>query len=286
MQKNEAELCEMLVRLLEGEAGATREGVTYPERDGSGPPVELRLTLGNCRYAIEHTIIEPFPEAIRIGKEFAELTNDIVIALDGTLPAPGTYRLHFPLHPTAGRHRRTHSALREVIIRWVRSAAQELHEEAPERLGRNRMPFGYEGSRSTEIDGLPLTLQRRFHWQDSGRHDGALFVYRVVGENIEELRRARLKTALDTKLGKLAACAAEGDATVLILEYSDIALTDHVAVAEALEALLAERGDTPDHIVIADTTLPNAWHFFRPVIGGVFSIEMDWIDVKRSAIPA
>lgn len=286
MQKNEVELCEILIRLLEAEAGSKRERVSYPEKDGSGPPVELRLRVGDRDYAVEHTLIEPFPAAIQTSKEFAELTDEIVASLDGTLPVPGTYRLLFPVNPTAGRHRRTHAALRDAIIQWVLSAARELHDEAPDRLGRDRMPFGYESSRSAEIEGLALTLRRRFHWQDSGQHDGALFLNRVVGEDIEELRRVRLKTALDKKLGKLMACATEGDATILILEFSDIALTNHVVIAQALEVLLAEREDGPDHVIIADTTLPGAWYFFRPVIDGAFAIDMDFIEVERCSIVA
>jgi hypothetical protein len=86
---NEQQLCEGLIRLLEDELGATRSDLTYPERDHSGPPVEVRLRIGTERFAIEHTLIEPFPEAIRTGKEFGELTDEIVSELDGAMPVPG-----------------------------------------------------------------------------------------------------------------------------------------------------------------------------------------------------
>src|SRR3546814_3313665 len=66
-------------------------------------------------------------------------------------------------------------------------------------------------SRSTTIDGLPLRLDRRVHWSEDGRHDGTLFVSRVVGADLEALRLERVHIALDRKLGKLADCRAEGD---------------------------------------------------------------------------
>jgi hypothetical protein len=280
MQKNERELCDAAVRLFEESLGTVRLDVSYPERDRSGPPVEMRVNLAGSRYAFEHTLIEPFPDAIGIGKEFAELTSPIVSELNGKLPAPGIYDLHFPIHPTKGRHRRTHQMLRKAIIGWVRSAAQELHTEAPERLDRNRMPFGNSGRRSTEIDGLPLTLHRRMHWSDSTRHDGVILLARVVGNGIEDRRRDRIRTALDRKLGKLAACAQEGDVTVLILEFADLALTNHVFVTEALEAELACRSDWPDHILLASTIPETEWFFCHPVRDGKLCSEIERFEMK------
>src|SRR3546814_2084416 len=103
-------------------------------------------------------------------------------------------------------------------------------------------------SRSTTIDGLPLRLDRRVHWSEDGRHDGTLFVSRVVGADLEALRLERVHIALDRKLGKLADCRAEGDKTVLVLEFSDIVLTNHILIGEALEVALDGRDDLPDQI--------------------------------------
>jgi len=86
-------------------------------------------------------------------------------------------------------------------------------------------------------------------------------------------------------LPKLTACRAEGDVTVLILEYRDIALTNQVLVAQALEAELEGR-DYPDHIFIADTTDDDTWFFFQPVTDRLFSIDMNHSDVVPPAVPA
>jgi hypothetical protein len=279
MADNEQALCEALIRILEEDFDLQRSDVTYPEDDHSGPPVEMRLRLGARRFAIEHTLIEPFPLAIRTGKWFHELTAEIAAALNGAMPPPGTYRLVFPVHPTEGKPRRTHAALRARIMQWVREAGDELHGECPERLDRHHRPHGYRGVRTTEIDGIPLSLTLVVHWSESGRHDGALFLSRAVGDDVEDQRRIRIRTALDKKLPKLTACRAEGDVSVLILEYADVALTNQVLVAEALEAELADRNDCPDHIFLADTTGDEMWYFFQPVADQIFSIDMDYINV-------
>lgn len=278
MADNEKAICEALIRLLEAEFDVQRNDVTYPENDQSGPPVEMRLRLGAHRFAIEHTLIEPFPLAIQTGRWFEELTAEIETALNGSMPGPGTYRLVFPIHPTEGKPRRTHAGLREVITRWVREAGAQLHSECPERLDRAHQPNGYRGVRTTEIDGITLTLSLVVHWSENGHHDGALFLARFVGEDVENQRRIRIQTALDKKLPKLTECRADGDVTVLILEYADIALTNQVLVAQALEAELVGR-DCPDHIFIADTTNDDTWHFFQPVAEQLFSIDMEYIDV-------
>jgi hypothetical protein len=277
---NEGPLCEALVSLLENELCTTRTDVTFPEKDGSGPPVEMRLRLGGRRIAIEHTLIEPFPLAIQTGKEFVELTAAIVENLNGNMPKPGTFVLVFPVHPTLGKHRRTHDQLRQKISAWIIEAGAELHNECPDRKDRDRCPHGYCGSRSAVVDDIPLQLSLRAHWSEAGRHDGALFLSRAVGENIEHLRLERMRTALRMKLPKLHECAAEGDTTFLILEWSDISLSNQIVIAEALETALADRDDCPDHIVLADTTT-DQWHFFRPVIDGQFSIDMEYIDIER-----
>lgn len=279
LASNEDRVCEAIVAMLERELKAAREDLTFPERDGSGPPVEMRLTLRGQSFAIEHTLLEPFPGAINAGLAFAELAEDLRTRLHGTMPAPGTYELIFPVDPASRRHRRTYSALRARIEEWVIAAAQEMQAECPERLPRDVSPRGYFERRSTAIEGLDLVLRRRVHWSESGKHDGSLFLTRSIGDDLEEQRRARLAAALAKKLPKLSACKAEGDHTVLILEYSDIALTNHGLVAEHLEALWSERSDWPDEVVIVDTTCEGNWHAVRPVLQGQLSMELAVIEL-------
>lgn len=281
MPSNEQELCEHVVRMIEEELGVARSEVTYPEKDQSAPPVEMRVIVGNHSFAIEHTLIEPFEAAIQTGRHFVELTNAIVQELDGTMPGAGTYRLYFPENPTDGRHRRTHAALREKIVAWVRGAAAELAGAVPERGPR---PFHFDRSLETEIDTLTLKLQRYADWAEDGRHDGRLFHYRLMAGdgNVEPRRLSRIKRALDAKFPKLEACAALGDVTVLILEWNDFVLSNEVVIAEALDTALAERDFCPDYIFIAGTTIDEEWHLYQPVIAGAFDINMPRTDVRRT----
>lgn len=280
---NEAALCEALIQLLEAKFGSRRADVTHPEKDGSGPPVEVRLRIGRYRVAIEHTVVEPFPQAIQTGVEFGELLGEIETLLSYRLPTPGTYTLVFPIHPTAGRHRRTHERLRQQILAWTVQAGEELHRECPERRGRNDCPGGYHGTRDTIIDGIPLQLSLRVHWSENGSHDGALFVCRSIGDDVETQRLVRMRTALARKLPKLSECAVLGDTTYLILEWSDIALSNHIVIAQALEIALADRNNGPDFVFLADTTTEH-WHFFETIIDGEFSIEMEPLQIDRAAL--
>ena len=283
MASNEQELCEHVVRIIENEFGVLRGEVNYPENDQSAPPVEIRVVVGEHLFAIEHTLIEPFEAAIQTGRHFVELSKPIVEKLDGTMPGAGTYRLYFPENPTDGRHRRTHVALREKIIAWVREAAAKLAAASPERGPR---PFHFDCSLETVIDGLPLKLQRYADWSESGRHDGRLFHYRLLDGDgdVEPRRLSRIERALDDKFPKLKACAALGDVTVLILEWSDFVLSNEIVIAEALKAALAGQAFCPDYIFIAGTGIEEEWHLYQPVIEGVFDIDMPRTDVRRAPV--
>src|SRR3546814_18590966 len=60
VEKNEAGLCEAVIRLLAADVGACRHDVRFPEVDGLGPPVACRFGLGKRRYAIAHTLAAHF----------------------------------------------------------------------------------------------------------------------------------------------------------------------------------------------------------------------------------
>lgn len=275
----ETQVCAAVAALLEREAGIDCRDVSYPEKDASGPPVDLRFRLGMQRFAVEHTLIEPFERALASGLDFLDLTEALRSKLNGSMPTPGTWYLLFPVDPAGGRPLKTHPRLRDQIEAWVHAAATELLAEYPERRGRDSDPQGYFGSRRTEIDGLALQLQRRVHWSEHGKHDGTLFLSRIVAPNLEVQRVARIRRAIESKLPKLTACKLEGDATVLALEYSDIALTSHISIAEALQSLWKERVDWPDHVIIVDTTLDKPWQAYRPVVDKQFSFEMEFIEI-------
>lgn len=53
-----------------------------------------------------------------------------------------------------------------------------------------------------------------------------------------------------------------------------------MVIAEALQAALIDRDDWPDYVFLAVTS-SDQWHFFQPVIGGQFSIDMEYIEIER-----
>ena len=74
---NEGKACDAVVRLLEKLTGETRKSIRNPEEDGVGPPIDLRLRLGTCEYAIEHTRIEPYEKQIKPAVAFKQI-NDYI----------------------------------------------------------------------------------------------------------------------------------------------------------------------------------------------------------------
>jgi hypothetical protein len=88
---------------------------------------------------------------------------------------------------------------------------------------------------------------------------------------------------LDRKLPKLHDCAVFGDVTFLILEWSDIALSNHILIAQALESVLSDRTDWPDNVFLADTSSDH-WYYFQPVRDGRFSIDMEFIEIELPVI--
>jgi hypothetical protein len=99
---NQGKACDAVVRLLEDRTGETRADISHPEKDRTGPPVELRFRLGTQSYAIEHTQIEAFARQIHTGEEFGQLIRPIIDELSGTLPRPGVYHLYFPTNARVG----------------------------------------------------------------------------------------------------------------------------------------------------------------------------------------
>jgi hypothetical protein len=243
--------------LLERQTGLVRSAITHPEQTRIGSPVELRFTLGAQSYAVEHTQIEAFADQILTGEEFHQFVRPVVDELSGVLPGPAVYHLYFPANARLGLPSGRLEQVRRDFITWVREHAQRLHDSNPERPTRERNPHGFLGRHRAVPPGFPyeVVLQRVAHWSHSMRHYGVLLVARIAPENVEELRAARLRQALDHKCPKLQRCKADGVRTVLVLEDADSSLSNHVLIGDGLAALLGERNDLPDEIYLVETAI-------------------------------
>jgi len=90
--------------------------------------------------------------------------------------------------------------------------------------------------------------------------DGRLFIGEFSPEKLEELRRQRVRLALDAKCPKLLAAKGESRISVLVLESDDIALANPVVIGNALVQGLSKRqGDVPDEVYLVGTELEQQW---------------------------
>ena len=79
-----------------------------------------------------------------------------------------------------------------------------------------------------------------------------------------------MQRTLNKKLPKLHWWANEGAHTILILESDDIALTNQVAVFEALRVNLPDQSFRPDYVFYVDTT-GSTWIIHPLIIERQFS---------------
>lgn len=274
---NERKACIAVARVLQDLSRAILCNPRYPEKDGIGPPVEYVFDLAGRTYALEHTIIEAFDEQIRTDVDFEKFVAPINSALDYRMPRPGKYELVFPIDPCAGLKPRDIPNIQEAIIAWVRTKAIELHAELPYKPTKTEKPRGYLSVRKETLPGLgfELRLSRETYWEMPNIADGRLIVRRFAPQNHENLREQRLVTAFDRKCPKLAKWKAAGAVSVLILETVDIALTNHMVVAEEVAKQVGIRTDLPDQIWLVDTVLENEWAVWCFLRDGVLFPDED-----------
>jgi hypothetical protein len=260
---NERKACDAIAQSLEALVAAKRSNPRLPERDGEGALVDYVFDLSGKTYALEHTIIEAFPRQIQTGNDFGALVKPIQDALDHCMPLPASYHLTFPLDPCAGLKPREIAKAQDAIIAWVKATAAELHSECPEPpIHRSKSHTAFRKQRIQEFN-FEVRLTRTVRSGMSKIAKGRLFVQRYAPNNCEDLRQERIQITLDKKLPKLASWKARGATSVLVLENTDIALTNEGVVADALESNLDGRADKPDEIWLVDTTDEDEWTVLR-----------------------
>ena len=70
---------------------------TDPESTGEGPPVDLRVTVGDKEYALEHTRILPFDDRIEAAQAYRDIRACVAERFPGPLPGDAFYELYLPL---------------------------------------------------------------------------------------------------------------------------------------------------------------------------------------------
>ena len=261
---NEGKACDAVVRFLEKQTGETRADIRHPERDGNGPPVDLRLKLGDQEYAIEHTRIEPFEDQIKASLILYEINNYLKRNISGALPGPAYYKLHVPMDIHLPEKKKKRSQALKNLVEWIQTKAQYLHDRnaSQSRLANN--PHLADSQIKGKPEGINCTIEL-LRWPNAvliRRKPGDFVAEFICPPTLEGLRTDRLRRAFVAKCPKLKRCKEEGARTVLVLESRDIDLTRHDLIGNQLPILLVEHTDVPDEIYLVETH-SDLWWVFR-----------------------
>lgn len=252
---NEGWACDAVVRLLELRSGHGRSDLCYPEKDGNGPPVELRLRLGHDEYALEHTLIEPFENEIWSGITFEQITTHVAESIP-SLPGLAYYQLVVPYDVRLPRSDERDGALQHLLD-WIVKSAEAMHAENPGRGELRRSSYRWDARVREKLPHFRCAFEL-LRWPDAarmGRRPGSLYPVRACPDELEELRQRRLDRAFSKKCRKLQQCSADGARTVLVLESDDIALTNFHLVGEQIATVSAARRNAADDIFFVETAI-------------------------------
>ena len=263
IQSNEGKACDAVVRHIEICTGETRSGIRYPESDGDGPPVDLRLKVGERDYAIEHTRLQPYEARIKDSAAFKKINEFIRKEIREPLPGPVYYELDIPIQVSLPRGKKNRDRAFSNLVEWIRGTAKRLHErrrEIPPSFFVNNtikeVPDGFEDAfeLSRWPDGVPVR-----------RTPGALGMRFSPLEDIEDPLRSALSKAFAKKFPKLYQCKAQGARTVLVLEAIALPIGHDQIIGKHLPALLEQRSDPPDEIYLVQPRIYETTWWIWPV---------------------
>ena len=273
----EGKCCDAVIKQLERAVGTARTAVCDPEVTREGPPVDLRVTLGEQEYVLEHTRILPFDDRIEAAKPYQDISACLDEWFPEPLPGDAFYELYLPLGaPRPGWDRRGEDRLRG-LREWIEGAVEVLQARAP---GRRRLPphwyeLDYERGRPDGGD-CEFTLARSSDGVLAPRKAGTLALFVGSPEEEEAPFLEDLRRAFEKKCPKLACCKAIAPdiRTVLILEAIDLPFHYDRYMADHLAGLLAGCDVEPDHIFLV---------YPRTVFWEVWVVKLDdvcWPDER------
>jgi len=288
-RNNEGKACDAVLTLLEELTGTVRSRIRHPEKERIGPPVELRVNLGQQNYAMEHTLIQSFPEQIKYGVRFHKLIKPVLDVLSGTLPGSAIYYLVCPLDAGLDLKPKELNQAHDALVYWIRETAQRLNEKSQQRSENWLAGRRVQDSETDTPAGLQfeVTLTRRSFRNPDTPADkeraGRLYPSRVAPEDLDQSRMDQMRTSLKRKLPKLWKCKLEGARTVLILEDQDIALSNPVLVRECVESLMNQRNDWPDEIHLVETSTKR-WYVWLLMRDGAFSPNESPVEIESAEL--
>jgi len=252
---NEGMVCDAVVRALEKWSRKTRADVRLPETDGIGPPVDLRLKLGDQDYAIEHTRIESFENQIGTSIVANRIIRHVSKRIPDPFPSPAYYELQFPIDVSLPKGKPRRDRALNGLVEWVRANERALRERNSAQSLLVRNPYMANDS----IRGTPPGFGCEFellHWPivpPMRVTPGTLSFRFILPDDPEGPRAERLQRAFSEKCPKLEACKAEGAWTVLVLESSDPGLVSFEFRGDLLPLSLAGCTNAPDDVFLVET---------------------------------
>ncbi len=230
--------------------------------------MELRLKLGDQKYAIEHTVIEPFENNIDAELTVAEIRQYLIKTLGGRLPGPMYYVLQVPKDVCLPRRKVKRVRALKNLAEWIQSSAQIMFERNTglslpiDSYDIPISPYCFpEDCVKEKPWGLNCSVEL-LRWRNgivAGRKPGFVQTILDYPKDLESLRTERIRRAFTDKFPKLAKCGAEGARTVLVLESQDTAHTRFDLIGNQLPVQVAEQTYLPDEIFLVESNMKLWW---------------------------
>ena len=261
VHENEGKCCDAVLRVLERRTGEVRHDLHVDPRGGAGAArVDVCVQLGADRYVLEHTRIDPFEDAVKIGIKFSEFVKPIEKRLYGVLPGPAYHTLVLPQDlKLGGKSRKQIVAIQEALIDWISGEAPRIYDQAA--TSGLRQPHASTLGEFPDLLPYRASLSCSLSGPSSDTEAGIFAVARTPDGDLEEQRFGRLRRALAEKCPKLQRCKERGARTILVLECGDIAISNCLAVREALNRAAAGSTDNPEEIYLMETKV-ETWHMW------------------------
>lgn len=239
---NEGLCCDAVLRILEAEHGARREMVSRDTPAARG--IEVSCYIGGQHYALEHTLIEPFPDNqydnVLFGRVFDQ---QFEASLADVLKPCLAYTIAVNVYAFNNFSGKLLAAVRAALLEWARRTAPLLPEPPGRGITETRI--------HAEPPEVPVRVTLACH--QSKMLGGRLLPQRFAPQALETLREKRLLKALQDKGPKLHAASTGDTRTVLVVENRDIAITNEDLVGEAFSKLCPSVQYPPTDIYLVDT---------------------------------
>lgn len=258
---HERNCCEVVLRILEEQHGALRADVRLDTAATRG--IEAECRIADQHYALEHTLIEPFPENLKDDIVFKQVFDEsIETDVKDSLRSDLAYDVYVDVYAFSQRSKAELVGIRKKIVVWLRASIPQLPEPTqPQRIAIRAEP-----------PALPVSITLGCH--RSEMNGGRMMPGRFAPLALESLRRVRLLKALRDKSPKLHAARRVGTRTVLILENRDIALTSEGGLSEAIDELASEITHMPDDIYVVGTYTSGHYYVTQVRRQGIACVNM------------